>query len=66
MSNFPWTQEEINELRFREQYKQNVEDCANAIIENLKLYNDDYEMDIFTTDVLKRVGNKIRKIGEWE
>lgn len=66
MSDFPWTTEDYNEKKFQEQYQKNVEDCANAILEDLKFYNDDYIMQIFTKDVFAKVRKQMKKIGSWD
>ncbi len=66
MSDFPWTEEEINEKIFQEQYQNAVNECAEEIIESVKLHNDGYIMNHFTNAVFKKVRNELRKIGEWE
>lgn len=65
MGNFPWTQEEINEWKFKRQYESDVNNCAETIINTMRLYSEDYMMDIFMNDVFKIVRKEIKKIGEW-
>ena len=66
MSDFPWTEEEINEKIFQEQYQNNVNECAEEIIKSVKLHNDGYIMNYFTDAVFKKVKKELSKMGEWE
>ncbi len=65
MGNFPWTQEEIDERIFRKHYENDVNNCAKAILDEMRLYSGDYTMDIFSNDVFKIVKKEIKNMGEW-
>lgn len=61
-----WAKEKEEESRFQEEYKKNVEDCAEEIIQIFKDNNNDYVMQYFVGDVMGKVRAELKKIGVWE